>query len=331
MAEKKKQQAPKVQILSNDMEKNLERMGKAPVPDTWKMSRDVGHKIAGRQLELFTDNLDPDMTPDGTIISTVGIEDTSKMRFREFTQAVAQILYNQSVQSGHETDNTGIEKVLAKDYSDNYAEKTGKYEKKYAGIIIASLYEICQKGFGVIDPSTKQKREMQDFIDKLDNIKLEIRYPNGDIRRAKICTVMEEYIRNKDGARLYKLQLHPVFSEQIGSNYALHPQDIMKRLSDVTKRRTAAHLILLDYLAMQDKKNPCKMTGENFLTRTELKDSFKINKKRTMKQVVNICEAMKAVRMVKEFQIIPQDLSTFKEVIFTLDPDYVRPVEEKGK
>lgn len=319
----------KVKILSNSMEKQLERMGKSPVPDYYKVPREVGHQITARQLELFEEYADPDMTPDGTQIRAIGIDGVKEFHFRSFTQAASNILYNQSVQDGHPNENTGVERRKAKEYSNNLSQVTGNYQEKYGGTIIVSLSELCQKGYGTKDPTTRQKRDMQETIDSLDKVRMEIKYPNGDVLKRRMCTVVEEFFRKKDGARFYKIFLHPIFCEQLENNFSAHPQDIMERLTKACKRKTNAHIILLQYLGLQDKRRPCTMTADNFLSRLDMKAAFKANKSRTMKQVRNLCDVMVAVRIVTKYEIIPPTGETFKEIIFTLNPYYVKSPDKQ--
>lgn len=329
MEEMKKQQAPKVQILSNDMEKQLEKLGKSPVPDIYKVPREVGRQITARQLELFEEYIEPDMTPDGTVIRAISVDKVKEYHFRIFTQAASQILYNQSVQSGHHDTNTGMEENVAEEYSMILSQVTGTYEVKYGGTIFVSLYEICQKAYGTKDPTTRQKRDMQELIANLDTVKLEYKAPNGDVLKRKMCSVMEEYIRQKDGAHFYRIFLHPIFCEQLENNFSAHPQDIMARLNKVVERVTSPHMILLQYLGLQDKRKPCTMTAENFLNRMGMKASFKKNKKRTMEQVERLCKAMVDVGMATKYTINPPTGKTFKEVIFILNPYYVKSPEKQ--
>lgn len=319
----------KVKILSNSMEKQLESMANRPTPDTWKMPREVGHQITARQLELFEEYIEPDMATDGTVVTAVGLDGVKELHLRSFTWAAQQILYNQSVQLGHPDENTGVERRISEEYSKNLSQVTGNYQEKYGGTIIASLYEICQKGYGAQDPTTKQKREMMEVIANIDRVRLEIRYPNGDVMKRKMCSVIEEYIRKKDGAHFYKIFLHPIFCEQLEKNFSIFPQDVMKRLFDAAPRVMEAHHILLQYLGLQDKRKPCTMTAENFLTRTGLKKAYRKNKKRTMELVEKLCKVMVDVRMATKYTINPPTRETFKEVIFELDPDFVKPQEKE--
>jgi len=322
-------QKAKVKILSNNLERQLEEMGKSPVPDVYKVPREVGHQITARQLELFEDYIEPDMTPDGTQIRAIGIDGVKEFHFRIFTQAASNILYNQSVQAGHPNENTGVERRKAEEFSKSLSEVTGTYQEKYGGTIIASLYEICQKAYGVKDPSTRQKRDMQELIANLDTVKMEIKYPNGDVLKRRMCTVIEEYIRQKDGAHFYKIFLHPIFCEQLENNFSAHPQDIMERLNGAVERTTSAHIILLQYLGLQDKRKPCTMTADNFLSRLGMKAAYKKNKGRTMAQVRKLCQAMVDVEMATKYTINPPTGGTFKEVIFLLNPFYVKSPEKQ--
>lgn len=309
------------------MEKKLKALENKPTPEYFKVPREAGHQITAKQLELFPEYLEPDMTADGAVTQVINISNIKEVQLRAFTTAAQQILYNQSVLSGHAEENTGIERNSADEYSKNTSMATGTSVKKYGGTIIVSLYELCQKAYGTTTPDNKQKKEMMNLIEHLDEVKLEIRYPNGDVLRRKMCAVMDEYRRAKDEARFYRIFFHPIFCENMKS-FAIYPQDIMTRLISSVKRLTSSHFILLNYLALQDKRKPCTMLAENFLNRTGLSKSYKKNKGRTMRKVENLCTVMEDVKIAKSHEIRYTKSGAFKEVVFHLNPDFAN---DKGK
>ncbi len=271
----------------------LSRAQNNPVPENYKMGRDVLFKFGDMERDFFKE---AEERASGFYIVRGLERKLTETTFQAFCFAVGQTLYNQSYQSGNEDINSGISKRESKQLA-----RPG--EKHYFGEIVTTLNDLCRLAYGVDEPSTQMKKEMDSLIETIDRSPVKITMPNGDTLESKICARMDVYTRAKDGAKTYRLFTHPLFSSNVKKNFGLFPQDLTKRLSEATERKTAAHYRLIALLGRQDARKPFIRTAEQLLNDLGLLSAYKAQKGRTVKLLISIFDSMKEVGLITRYEI----------------------------
>ena len=256
---KKKQLKPSFKGEEKPTGRRLERLtdifeavSDKPLPETYKAGRASQLQTAKWAGTIFESI---EATEKGSYIVSglpLRITDTD---FEAFSMGVAQILYNQSHQSGNLDTNSGLERIEAKGLM---AASKGKHTY-YEGNILTSLNDLCRLSYGVDVPTTQQKEAMVSLIDTLHETPVVIDFPNGDRAELSLAVKMGKFTRAKDGAVTYWLALNPIFCESVSNNFSEHPQDLTKRLTAATNKKTAAHYKLIKLLGAQ------RHTGKPFV------------------------------------------------------------------
>ena len=294
------------------------------LPSTFKTSRDAGLQLSKLERDLFTDMEEKDS---GNYIISGLNKKVTELDFTAFTFAVGQILFNQSFLHGNEDINSGI----ARKKSSQLSKDTG--ETYYSGDISVTLKELCLKGYGA-DTSENRKR-MDTLIDTIHNVPVEIKFPNGHKRESILCARMSKETRPEDGAIEYELHLNPIFGSRIKSSFGELPQDVIKQLDSACKkkkqRKQPAHYLLLRWLCLQDKRTPHTLTIDTLLTELRMEDTYREQPTRTEKQLLAVCETMKDIGILSDFQATYRTSgkrNRLAKITFTLNPAYLR--EPKG-
>lgn len=268
------------------------------LPPSFKMGRDVALQLSRVEGDLFTEMEKNENEGENGKYITSGISRVvSELDFRGFSFAVCQILYNQSVQYGNTDTNSG----LTREEAPRATKKTGSTQ--YIGDIVTSLNDLCRLAYGVDAPDARQKKSMSTLLKTIDNTPVVTYLPNGDVLETKLCATMSRYTREEDKAVFYHLHLHSVFCSDVKNNYGELPQDITKRLSKVTKKKTAAHYNLLLLLSLQTKNKPFVRTIKQLLKDLNLDEAHKKDKGRTERQLVSLFECMKNMKMIDRYKI----------------------------
>ena len=144
---------------------------------------------------------------------------------------------------------------------------------------------------------------MSTLLKTIDKIPIVTYLPNGDVLETKLCATMGRYTRKDDGAVFYHLHLPSVFCSNVKNNYGELPQDITKRLSKVTKKKTAAHLRLLRLLSLQTKNRPFVRKMDELLKELNLHEAHKKDRRRTEEQLISIFNSMKAMNVIDNYKI----------------------------
>ena len=264
------------------------------LPPSFKMGRDAALQLSKAEGDIFTDMKKEGR---GVYIITEIRKVVNELDLACFSLAVCQILYNQSFQSGNIETNSGLSDEIDKDATEElgYAQ--------YNGYIITSLNDLCRLAYGVDAPDFRQKKAMWTLIEALDKTPVVIQFPNGDKLEKKLCTTESRYTRKEDGAVYYKLLLHPIFCSNVMNNFGELPQDITKRLSKVTKKKTAAHLRLLRLLSLQTKNRPFVRKMNELLKELNLHEAHKKDRRRTEEQLISIFNSMKAMNVIDNYKI----------------------------
>lgn len=286
---------------------------KPTLPDFFKVGRDGILQLAKiDNRTLFT--AQEEAESGNYIIGGLGRK-ISAVDFEAFKMGIAQVLYNQSYQSGHETENTGIQKHVVKQSPD-----------KYGGEVVVSLNELCRLSYGVDEPSKQQKEAMTALLKTLHTNVAHVAFPNGDTLDVTLCATMNIFTRKQDNAKLYNLILNPIFCSRVATNYAELPQDATKRLTASTDRKTESHYLLFSLLAIQDRRKPCKRRIGTLLEELRLTDAYKERASRTEKQLLSLFEDMKKTGIITDFITergrMGRRQNAVISVTFTLNPDF---------
>lgn len=264
------------------------------LPPSFKMGRDAALQLSKAEGDIFTDMKKEGR---GVYIITEIRKVVNELDLACFSLAVCQILYNQSFQSGTIETNSGRSNEI-----DNDATEELGYTQ-YKAYITTSLNDLCRLAYGVDAPDFRQKKAMWTLIEALDKTPVVIPFPNGDKLEKKLCTIDSKYTRKEDGAVYYHLLLHSIFCSNVMDNFGELPQDITKRLSQVTKKKTAAHLRLLRLLSIQTKNRPFVRKMDELLKELNLHEAHKKDRRRTENQLISIFDSMKAMNVIDKYKI----------------------------
>lgn len=292
------------------------------LPDYFRISRDATLQLSKIERDLFTDM---EESQSGNYIIS-GIEkNITALDFTAFTFAVGQILYNQSYKSGNTDINSGIKREEAPKYS----KDTGK--QAYSGTIATSLNELCRLAYGT-EPSTELKKKMATLIDTIDKKTVSIKYPNGDTSLHRLCVMMDRYTRKEDGAVFYNLQLNPIFGSRIKNQFGELPQDITAKLSEATRKKTAAHYLLLRWLSAQDKRHPHPLTIDFIIQELRMEEFFRKDRGKADKQLLSVCDAMVKIGILSKYETeyTSGKRSHIKKITFYLNPIFIRDTKREN-
>lgn len=267
------------------------------LPPSFKMGRDVALQLSRVEGDLFTEMKKKNENENGKYIISGLSRAISELDFAGFSFAVCQILYNQSVQYGNTDTNSGLTQDEVKEYSKIVGST------QYSGNIVTSLNDLCRLAYGVDEVTANQRKKMTSLINVMDDTYVKMQYPNGDYIRSWLCRREEERYTAEDGKITYHLRISPIFCSNVKNNYGELPQDITKRLSKATKKKTAAHLRLLRLLSIQIKNRPFVRTRDELLNELNLDETYKKDKGRTENQLISLFECMKKMKMIDRYKI----------------------------
>lgn len=267
------------------------------LPPSFKMGRDVALQLSRVEGDLFTEMKKKNENENGKYIISGLSRAISELDFAGFSFAVCQILYNQSFQSGNIDTNSGLSKEIDRDATEElgYAQ--------YSGNIVTSLNDLCRLAYGVDEVTANQRKKMTSLINSIDDTYVQMQYPNGSYIKSWLCRREEERYTAENGAVYYHLRLTHIFCSDVKNNYGELPQDITKRLSKATKKKTAAHYRLLRLLAIQTKNKPFVRTRDELLNELNLDETYKKDKGRTENQLISLFECMKEIKMIDRYKI----------------------------
>lgn len=292
-------------------------LGKS-LPSFWKLGRDAAIQLAAVERDLFTDMVERES---GNYIISGLTRKVTELDFTAFSFAVGQLLYNQSYQSGNEDVNSGVSRKKA----DKVSKQIGS--TAYKGEIIASLNDFCRLAYGVQEPTTEMKKKMAALIDTLHKTPVRIKFPNGDEVENYLCVTMGKYTREKDGAVLYDLFLNPIFGSRIQNQFGELPQNITERLSNATKKKSAAHYLLIRWLSVQDKRYPHSLNIDTIIRELRMEEDYSKNRSRADKKLLSVCESAVKVGILSSYEASYSTTGRgqyIKSIAFNLNQSFVR-------
>ena len=248
----------------------------------------------------------------------------TELDFTAFSFAVGQILYNQSYQSGNVETNSGISKTISRKMSKTFEQQA------YTGDIVTSLNDLCRLAYGVEAPDQRQRKTMSTLIDVIHSTPVTIQTPKGAKIESILCACMEKYTA-EDGAISYNLHLHPIFCHGVANNFAELPQDLTKRLSGATKKKTLSHYRLIRLLSNQDKRKPFVRTIAQLLADLALDEAYNKDRGRTEKQLLSVIDSMKDIELLSSYDIEYMTIRNKKaigKITFHLNRDFIRHTQE---
>ena len=296
---------------------------------SFKFGRDAALQLSKIERNLWT-NIEEQQS--GKIIIS-GIEkNITELDFAAFNLAAAQILYNQSWQSGNADINSGIQRKAATRLSRMLGEQV------YNGNIVTSLNELCRQAYGSI--TTENRKRMAALLETIDQKPVKIKFHNGDVQESKLCVVMDKYTREKDGAIFYNLYLNPIFGSRIKNQFGELPQDIVAKLDEACKKRKqrkqAAHYLLLRWLSVQDKRGSHTLTIDTIVDELRMETYFKKDRGKADRQLLSICQVMEDIGILSSYDVEYSSgrKKFIAKVTFHLNKYFVRPqkrIESKEK
>lgn len=291
----------------------LDELSTQYVPDTYLSSRAARFELAKIQRNLFTD-IEERESGNFIIYGTNG--EFSPIDFIAFRRGITQILYNQSFQMGNEDIYSGLKREEAKNVSQLINSSA------YAPVIAFSLNELCRAGYGEVTP--QQRKKLSAIIKALRGRDFPVMYSNGDIAELAIMSQLVRYIRKKDGAIFYILQLNPIWND-MAKGWEAIPQDYTQRMAALPLKRTESLELLSDLLLYANKKQPLYKPIGSLIEDLRLTNAYNKDAKRTETQLLTYFEAMKTIGLIKEYDVqkgkIKRRIGIVK-VIFYFNPDF---------
>lgn len=303
----------------------LDELSNRQVPDTYKSGREGQLKLAKalRDRDLFTD---VEERESGDFILYGAEGDFSPVDFIAFRMGITKILYNQSYQTGNDDIISGLKREEAKKIT-AFTQKSA-----YAPVIAFSLNDLCRAGYGEL---TDVHRKKQASI--IHNLRLKdyrLMAPNGDILEIPVINQLARYIRKRDGAIYYILQLNPLWNDW-AKGWAEIPQDYSQRLAALPIKRTEALLLLSELLLIADKRKPLHRNISTLLDELQLTDAYRKDAKRTEEQLISYFEGMITTGVIKSYEVQKGKVKrrvAITKVTFNFDPNFTkrRNSETKG-
>lgn len=345
MARKKKEQEVVTSIANNASSVKIDRsfieVGKEKQPKRKRPPKDfkIGRAIIQSQSNLEQQLFDVLETKEKRefVISGVAKSITPKL-LHQTIFAIGQVLSNTSYQYGNEKDYTGMavdgECIRTKKEPLIGQEKNDKgeiVEKEYHyAEIKTSLRELAKFAFGTDEPTGLQRQEIEKALYALQNEGVSIPF-DGKIYNKSLVWIEGWVTReNENDLKELYLVLNPIFGKMAAKNYAKHPQDASKRLSNAVSQVTIDHLRLRDLLAMQQvKKEPFRRYISELLEYLGLTEEYKKNKKRVMDvKLPKLFKAMVDIKLLNSMPKIETGIKGELEFVFDINKDYSKPLKE---
>jgi len=229
--------------------------------------------------------------------------------------ALREALYNQSYQTGHAKDNTGI--VADGKFTDGTDAQVVTIDgKQYnSGEVRVKLSDLAYSAYGSTDRYSRRKAE-KTLLSLNDPHGFIIKDAAGNsIGRSLLHLEGFDYDA-KTGAKVYDIKLHPIWTKDVATNFALHKQKVLTRLG----RLTEAKFELLNLLGQQDRRKPCIRYIGTLLKEIGLYEIYKEQKTRTQKQLRDAIEAMVNCGLLLSYK--EEKANGTIRFVFYLNPDY---------
>lgn len=291
---------------------------KRNLPPTWKLGRAGQLALASANRDLFAEQ--EEQATGATIIH--GDKELTELMqgldFVAFCYGARQALSNQSYQSGNEDTFSGNSKKEAK-----RAKELGGY----IGDITITLTDLCRYGYGVEEPSTEQKKNMKKVLETLHAHKATFTGKGFKVE-FPICATLAEITREQDGAKVFHLNLNPIFCKNVNENFGELPQTALLSLSKVTRRKAAAHYWLLTTLAIQDKRKTFVRHFVELVKDMKLNDVLKEGRRAWVeKRVLAVIEDVKKTGAIESYSVDYETSGGTKKIsriTFRHNPEFYR-------
>ena len=229
--------------------------------------------------------------------------------------ALREVLYNQSYQTGHAKDNTGI--VADGKFADGTDAQAVTIDGKpyNSGEVRVKLSDLAYSAYGRTDGYSRIKTEktLQALNDPHGFI---IKDAAGNsIGRSLLHLEGFDYDA-KTGAKVYDIKLHPIWTKDVATNFALHKQKVLTLIG----RLTEAKFELLNLLGQQDRRKPCIRYIGTLLQEIGLYEIYKEQKTRTQKQLRDAINSMVNCGLLLSYK--EEKANGTIRFVFHLNPDY---------
>lgn len=229
--------------------------------------------------------------------------------------ALREALYNQSYQTGHAKDNTGI--VADGKFTDGTNAQVVTIDgKQYnSGEVRVKLSDLAYSAYGRTDGYSRIKTEktLQALNDPHSLI---IKDSAGNCIGRSLLHLEGFYYDAKTGAKVYDIKLHPIWTKDVDTNFALHKQKVLTLIG----RLTEAKFELLNLLGQQDRRKPCIRYIGTLLREIGLYEIYKEQKKRTQKQLRDAINSMVNCGLLLSYK--EEKANGTIRFVFHLNPDY---------
>ena len=229
--------------------------------------------------------------------------------------ALREALYNQSYQTGHAKDNTGI--VADGKFTDGTNAQVVTIDgKQYnSGEVRVKLSDLAYSAYGRTDGYSRIKTEKT--LQALNAPhSLIIKDSAGNCIGRSLLHLEGFYYDAKTGAKVYDIKLHPIWTKDVDTNFALHKQKVLTLIG----RLTEAKFELLNLLGQQDRRKPCIRYIGTLLREIGLYEIYKEQKKRTQKQLRDAINSMVNCGLLLSYK--EEKANGTIRFVFHLNPDY---------
>lgn len=235
--------------------------------------------------------------------------------------AITQEIYKQSVQfHSSQSGMSGLGEELARlqnerinkahqdnDKSIQYVVKTenlGDKESAYSTIVL-NLSQFTSLVNGGLRSSGTDIDHVKEVLNELDStyIPMEMSYGTWTMR---IITIEGKYRDNSTNAEVYVLQVKPIFTREILTDYVPLPWDILTRLRNV---KSSKDIFMRLFFTLTEQRSygyykdgkPYSVTKIELLKRIAIIPSYDKNPKRREKDFIESVEGMKKINLINNY------------------------------
>jgi len=256
--------------------------------------------------------------------------------------ALAQILHEQSYKYGDVKTLSGLpesithkpDKIVTVDGIIPKNSPIEYYKDNHYPRIMFKEWDFARRVIGKPTASSKDQKKIRAIIHKLDKHEFWLT-KNGINISTKLLTINHKAIDPKTGARVYLIELYPIFVKDIGTNFVPFRGDT-NNLNSILKTDMEMKLFL--YLAEQNTHKKTKGYPEVKINRGKLyqriakKKSYATNPKRRYEDFKKAIEKMKDIGIITAYDEKPVGDGISYNCIFTLNKKWLTAeIKPKGK
>lgn len=252
--------------------------------------------------------------------------------------ALANLQYRQSTQTGliqsQPNDHGGqsITNMYGLGRIQSYDRQGQRIELSSIGLPFKELFRLVTNRQR---PTDKEYWDFYDFVKRLHSTIVKVRIGNGLAEHIQAIEAPLIEFRgmfwekgdttNKPQDGFICLGLNPVFHD-FTKGFALFPSDTLQLLAKATPKRTAAHYVLMNRLAIAPRFKPYTLYIDRDLYEDMyLSEEFKKNPKRVEGKLLGILDALQAIGLIQSYTTdtrpVRGDFRLYKAVV-NLNPHF---------